>query len=801
MKSEKKWRPVKVAASFGIFLFTMLAASMLQAAPLTIVEGGRGRAVIVVEPDQPKAMRAGEALQTYIEKMSGARLGLVEEGTAMPDGFPVRLLVGHTAAAGGLGVTIPAGFDQTIRPDIFEEEGYVLKTVGQDIVVAGNNDGPYKGTVYAAYALLERLGCRWYFPGDWGEVIPERKTIAVADLDIRSRPDFAVRTINPSGWVPMSNDERTIYHDWGEKIGFNFAPFYPQVGDGFLAYLTPPNDYFASNPEFFAMNERGERHAGEHATLVYYENTTMLCLSNPEVFKESVKNLRAAFAGEKKMGNVSELGFGISPPDGTPYCYCKGCKAQSLNLKYLEYFDRTYQSEEFFGFAAGLAREFPDKIAATMAYSLREMVPEGIDIPDNLMVMYAPIACDVLHPNDTRLWRRRDHMRILRKWRKMTPHITIYDYNPGLLIGNWVPERDTANIAVNAAIYKKVGIKGFRTEGRKAFMQTWTSYYARAKLLWDTDTDIEVLKADLYNTFFGPAAGPHVQAWWDACEDALVRETMQVHEDFFINHIYNIDFVRGIQKHVEAARRAKATDVQGERVEAFALIAEHLLAFAMMNAAEMRLDYAAAATAAGRMVQLENRLHDIYSFFIENGPPQASKLFPTGRGKIFKSLAEKVDGTAGELVASLPLEMTFRRDLFNEGIVGDWHDPEFDDSDWGRKNTYYTWDQQDPPEDESGHDYNGIGWYRSRFTVDAKFADRPLKFWCGGAINEGWVWINGKFVGYKPYSLWWYHNHDFELDITEAIKFGQENTIAIRVLNSSEIGGLMRRGFFWSPNN
>ena len=101
----------------------------------------RGR-VIVVEPDQPKAMRAGEALQTYIEKMSGARLGLVEEGAAMPDGIPVRLLVGHTAAAGGLGVTIPAGFDQTIRPDIFEEEGYVLKTVGQDIVVAGNNDSP-----------------------------------------------------------------------------------------------------------------------------------------------------------------------------------------------------------------------------------------------------------------------------------------------------------------------------------------------------------------------------------------------------------------------------------------------------------------------------------------------------------------------------------------------------------------------------------------------------------------------------------------------------------------------------------
>ena len=38
------------------------------------------------------------------------------------------------------------------------------------------------------------------------------------------------------------------------------------VGDGFLAYLVPPNDYFATHPEYFAMDKRGERHAGKHPT-------------------------------------------------------------------------------------------------------------------------------------------------------------------------------------------------------------------------------------------------------------------------------------------------------------------------------------------------------------------------------------------------------------------------------------------------------------------------------------------------------------------------------------------------------
>ena len=193
MFQRTRWLVLAVVLCFGV-------RHSCSAAPLTIVEAGKARAVIVVEPDEPKAMKAGQALQTYIEKMSGTRLSLVQEGEAV-EGDPVRLLIGHTQAARELGVEIPAGYDRTMRPEIFEEEGYALKTVGRSIVIGGNNDGHYKGTLYAAYALLERLGCRWYFPDDWGEVVPKKKTISVPDLDVVSRPDFAVRSINPAGWT------------------------------------------------------------------------------------------------------------------------------------------------------------------------------------------------------------------------------------------------------------------------------------------------------------------------------------------------------------------------------------------------------------------------------------------------------------------------------------------------------------------------------------------------------------------------------------------------------------------------
>jgi hypothetical protein len=127
----------------------------------------------------------------------------------------------------------------------------------------------------------------------------------------------------------------------------------------------------------------------------------------------------------------------------------------------------------------------------------------GVKEP-NMSVTVAPISSCVLHPNGhPSCWRRQESLDILTQWRRQTPHLMIYDYNPGMLLGMWVPERDVANFAVNAPMLKKLGIKGYAAEGRKVFMQTWISYYVRAKLLWDVKTNVAALKKDFYETFFG----------------------------------------------------------------------------------------------------------------------------------------------------------------------------------------------------------------------------------------------------------------------------------------------------------
>lgn len=768
----------------------------LIAAPLTLVDDSKPLASLVVAANDPQAAKAAAEIQKYVQIMSGATLAIVEEGQSVDT--PVTILIGHTSAARELGVTIPSGFDPAIKPDAFEEEGFVIKTLDQSIILGGNSDGPYQGTLYAGYDFLERLGCRWFFPGDWGQVIPQTKTVVFPETDVISKPDFALRHVSLGGWFPATAEECQAYADWETRNKYTPTgqPFYPLVGDGFLGYLLPPKEY-PDEPTLYAMNESRNREQPAD-----FLNGVMLSLHNPRVFELSVQNLKKAMAGSTDSAItriISPNGFGISPPDGTAFDYDPDAVALNGNFNYPNYVQHPMTSQAFFRFAGKLANEFPDKWVATMAYAGREMPPQGIEIPKNMSVMYAPIATCVLHPlDDPSCWRRQETARIMEQWTRLTPHVYLYDYNPGLLLGGFVPERDVANFAVNVKKYRDMGLKGFQAEGRKTFMITWISYYMRGKLMWDADADVQTIKTDFYNTFFGPAAGPLVQQWWDECETALADTTMHCHEDWLLTGVYTVELTQRLHSLVEQAAACEMTPAQKARFDAFALIADHLEAFAARNEAEKQLDYAEAIKQAQRMEADTARLIEISSFFIG---PKEHPDFNNGWMKRYEQFAKMTNGQQGALVAPVPLEAPFQRDPYNEGVIAEWYAPAYDDATWKPINTFETWDAQDPPEDSKGHDYDGYGWYRFTVDVPANAIDKPLKLHLGGVLNEGWVWVNGKYVGHRDWKLWWAGREALEMDadLTGTMQAGK-NVIAIRVWNSSEHGGLIRRGFVWSPN-
>ena len=56
--------------------------------------------------------------------------------------------------------------------DKLEDDGFEMKTAGENIIIAG---GGGKGSLYGVYSFLEKqFGCRKYSPGV--EIIPKRST-------------------------------------------------------------------------------------------------------------------------------------------------------------------------------------------------------------------------------------------------------------------------------------------------------------------------------------------------------------------------------------------------------------------------------------------------------------------------------------------------------------------------------------------------------------------------------------------------------------------------------------------------
>ena len=113
--------------------------------------------------------------------------------------------------------------------------------------------------------------------------------------------------------------------------------------------------------------------------------------------------------------------------------------------------------------------------------------------------------------------------------------------------------------------------------------------------------------------------------------------------------------------------------------------------------------------------------------------------------------------------------------------------PKFDDAAWRRLAVTAHWESQGCP------DYDGIAWYRVRFTLPEKPADGQLTELCfDGVDEEAWVWLNGKYVGqHLEGTRGW--NRPFRFDVEKELVWGAENLLVVRVSDTEHGGGI------WKP--
>ncbi|MGA9637047.1 glycoside hydrolase family 2 TIM barrel-domain containing protein [Flavobacterium sp.] len=107
----------------------------------------------------------------------------------------------------------------------------------------------------------------------------------------------------------------------------------------------------------------------------------------------------------------------------------------------------------------------------------------------------------------------------------------------------------------------------------------------------------------------------------------------------------------------------------------------------------------------------------------------------------------------------------------------------FKDKDWQKLNLPHDWSAEaDFSKNNSGRNAwlpGGIGWYRKNFSLPESDKGKHIEIQFDGVYKNSKIWVNGFPVGAQ---------HDgytsFYFDITELLRFGQNNTIAVRVDNS-----------------
>jgi beta-galactosidase len=111
----------------------------------------------------------------------------------------------------------------------------------------------------------------------------------------------------------------------------------------------------------------------------------------------------------------------------------------------------------------------------------------------------------------------------------------------------------------------------------------------------------------------------------------------------------------------------------------------------------------------------------------------------------------------------------------------------FDDSSWRKLDLPHDWsiegksEKNNPSGGDGGFFPAGTGWYRKTFSVPAQWKNQKIAIYFEGVYMNAEVFINGKSVGIQPYGY-----TSFEYDLTPYLKFGEQNTIAVKVDNSQQ---------------
>ncbi|MFP9114689.1 beta-galactosidase GalA [Flavobacterium sp. RHBU_3] len=118
----------------------------------------------------------------------------------------------------------------------------------------------------------------------------------------------------------------------------------------------------------------------------------------------------------------------------------------------------------------------------------------------------------------------------------------------------------------------------------------------------------------------------------------------------------------------------------------------------------------------------------------------------------------------------------------------------FDDRAWRQLNLPHDWAVEQPFSEKASYSHGfhaagkgfperSVGWYRKQINISKEDLGRIITLKFDGVFRNCKVWFNGHFLGTEESGY-----NSFEYDVTSYVKYGEQNTIAVRVDASMEEG-------------
>jgi hypothetical protein len=526
----KKWGPAPAKRKAQNTLKVLPATG----APLTFIQGKQAQAAIVIAADAMPAIRkVANELQRIFAKMSGVRLPITFENklTVRQQGadnqylvagkaMPYLIAVGNSKLGGAAGISV----------NELPIEGYRLKTVGNVLYIVGTDvtpgGMPVESTRHAMHGLLERhFGCRWLWPGETGEVVPERSTVALRPLDESDAPAIGQRLMRDmhekindrlqeglralgktdDDWRKQIKNSSTWLDQ--QRLGRNFTVQYAH------AYKDWWVKYGAQHPDWFALQPNGTR--------VQNPPRERLNIVNPEVVEavaqqaiaqlEANPALRAASIspndGSGNLFDMSEASRKYDPPNAPPFkfSYTKDGVAQSvmypsLSDRYAVFYSRV---------AEIVAKKHPDRWVGAYAYSAYRTPPLYAKMHPNVLLAFVGLTYfdDQKMEIDRESWNG---------WAQSADKVLL---RPNLLLlGHGMPAVYVHKMGDDIRHCYETGMMAADFD---SIQHNWASqglnYYVLARLLWNPAEDVDALIKDYCDAGFGNAS-PQVQRYFARLE-------------------------------------------------------------------------------------------------------------------------------------------------------------------------------------------------------------------------------------------------------------------------------------------